>query len=404
MFHVKRWLALVIIMLLSSTLSTSVSASTIQSLPKPAWTFAIPEGHDYISDSNVRVTDQTFHFMSMDNEMYILDKKTGKLLSKTSYTAGSNMFFSFFGTYAQVAPNGNVYILTPVKNGSGIEKQRLTAYHADGKVLWTRYFNEKVRSISGISIMPDGNLFIYLETASERVTSYRYTPQGKFLGKNNWNSSIFNGFVNGLLQTINSTSKASSRMTYYDFRMKQQFQYLFDFKEGMFSGLGPDGLLHFQKNHGNNVISFTAKTKNGKEVWNKKISNVSSYDDLETSMTVKKNVFSNGFTGIQSNGNFFIIDRKGVMQTVPASAKMYQTAPDGTVMLVEKSKILIYKTSESASTKLKLLYTLDTSELIGADPTFVYEGGGVVYVMTDRNLISRLDLTKQPSSNTATNK
>ncbi|MCM3172316.1 hypothetical protein [Paenibacillus sp. MER 99-2] len=395
MLHVKRLIPLVVFLLLSSILAGTVSANNFQKLPKPDWTFSIPDGHEYVSDSNVRIADQTFHFMSMDNQMYNLDKKTGKQLSKTDYTAGSNLIFSFFGTYAQVAPNGNVYILTSIRNSSGVVKPRLTAYHPNGKVLWTKYFDEKIRSLSGISIMPDGNLFVYLETASERVTSYRYSPQGKFLGKNSWNASILYGFVNGLLETTNRTSKTSSRMTYYDFKMKQQFQYHFDFKEGMFSGLGSDGLLHLQKNHGNNVISFTAKTTKGKEVWTQKISNVSYYDDMETSMTVKKNVFSNGFTGIQSNGNFFIIDHKGVMQTVPASAKMYQTAPDGTVMLVEDSKISIYQTSASARTKVKLLHTVNTSELSESDPTFVYEGAGIIYVMTDNAQINRFDLNKQ---------
>lgn len=396
LLYIKRLISLVIILMLSSAFTGTVSANNFQSLPKPDWTFSIPDGHEYLSDSNVRITNQTLNFMSMDNQMYIFDKKTGKQLSKTDYTAGSNLIFSFFGTYAQVAQNGNVYILTSIKNSSGVVKQRLTAYNPNGKVLWMKYFDEKVRSISGVSIMPDGNLFVYLETASERVTSYRYSPEGKFLGKNNWNASILYGFVNGLLETINSTSKTSSRMTYFDFKMKQQFQYHFDFKEGMFSGFGPDGLLHFQKNHGNNVISFSAKTTKGKEVWTKKISNVSYYDDMETSMTVKRNVFSNGFTGIQLNGNFFIIDPKGIMQTVPASAKMYQTAPDGTVMLVENSKISIYQTSASAKTKLKLLHTVNTSELKESDPTFVYEGEGIIYVMTDNVQINRFDLNKQP--------
>jgi hypothetical protein len=398
LLHVKRWVPLLIIMLFSSILTGTASAGTSKKLPDPDWTFFVPEEHSYMSDSNVRITDQALHFMSIDNQMFNLDKKTGKLLSKTSYTAGSNMSFNFFGTYAQTAPNGTVYILTPVKNRSGIEKQRLTAYHANGKVLWTKYFDEKIRSLSGVSVMPNGNLFIYLETASERVTSYRYSPEGKFLGKNNWDASIYNGFVNGLLQTINSTSKTSSRMKFYDFNMRQQFQYNFDFKEGVFSGFGSDGLLHFQKNLDNNVTSFTAKTTSGKVIWSRKINDVSYYQDSTTSVAVSKRVFSNGFTGIRSNGSFFMIDRKGVMQTVPASAQTYQTAGDGTVMLVEDSKISIYQTTASASVQIKLLHTVDITELSSSDPMFVYEGGDIVYVMTDNSKISRLNLNKLPKS------
>jgi hypothetical protein len=387
-------------MLLCSLHPITVSANQFPSLPKPVWTFSVPEERNYMWSSNVRITDKTFNYLSMDDQMYILDKKTGKLSSKTSYTAGSNLSFSFFGTYAQVGQNGTVYILTPIKNATGVLKQRLTAYHPDGRVLWNKYFDEKIRSLSGVSLMPDGNLFVYLETASDRVVSYRYTPQGKLLGKNSWNASIYYGFVNGYLETTNRTSKTSSRITYYDSNMQQDFQYNFNFKEGMYAGLGPDGFLYLEKNLGNNVTSYTAKTKEGKIVWTKKISNVSYREDMKNSVRVGKDVFSIGFTGILSNGNFFIIDRKGVIQTVPASAKSYQTAPDGTVMLVENSRVSIYQASESASTKLKLLHTINTSEIAGSTSTFVYEGGGIVYYMNDSSQIIRYDLNKAPGSNT----
>ncbi|KOY16142.1 hypothetical protein [Paenibacillus xylanivorans] len=121
---------------------------------------------------------------------------------------------------------------------------------------------------------------------------------------------------------------------------------------------------------------------------------------MKNSVREGKDVFSIGFTGILSNGNFFIIDRKGVMQTVPASAKSYQTAPDGTVMLVENSRVSIYQVSESASTKLKLLHTINISEIAGSTSTFVYEGGGIVYYMNDSSQIIRYDLNKAPGSNT----
>ncbi|KGP81353.1 MULTISPECIES: hypothetical protein [Paenibacillus] len=389
-------LAFVIVLFVCSLNPSSVSANQFASLPKPDWTFSVPEEHTYMSNSNVRITDTTYNYLSMDNQMYILNKKTGKLMSSTSYTAGTNLSFSFFGTYAQVDKNGTVYILTPIKNAAGVVKQRLRAYHPDGHVLWDKYFNEKIRSLSGVSLMPDGNLFVYLETASDRVISYRYNPKGKFLGKNTWNASIYYGFVDGYLQTINRTSKTSSRMTYYDSKLKEQFRYNFDFKEGVFAGLGYDGYLYLEKNLGNNVTSFTAKTKEGKVAWTKKISNLIYREGQNNSERVSKDVFSFGFTGILSNGNFIFIDRKGVMQTVKASAKSYQTASDGTVMLVEDSQVSIYQASKSATTKLKLLHTMNTSEIDGSPFSFVYEGGGILYYMNDSSQITRYDLNKSP--------
>lgn len=378
------------ILILALTVPHTVSATTFSTLPEPEWTFTVPDSTSmYLRKHNVRITDKAFYFFENDR-LYILDKKTGKQQASIPYLLGSSVSFAFFGSRAQVGANGNVYILTIHRNAAGAEKERLTAYSANGTKLWVKNFDETIRSNAGVTILGDGTLLIYLETASEKQVTYHYDAPGKLLGKQQWNGATY-GFYNGYLPIYNWTGKASSRVTLYDSQLTKQFSLDLKFDEGAFSGIGADGYAYREIYNGDTKTSivYTQNAK-GKVIWKQTLKGISQVENFEGIVNVGKKGFSLGYTGILDNGDLFWVDKQGRLVTQSASATLYQPAPDNTIMLAEKSRVSIYQASEGAAPSLKLLYTMNT-ESVNNKEDFVYEGDGIIYYIKD-NQIQRLNL------------
>lgn len=393
--YIQTALAAIMTLFLFLALSLHVSANNLDSLPEPDWTFTAPdESNLYLYPGAARFTDTSVYLFASER-LYILDKKTGKQRASISHLVDSKVLFSFFGSRAEVGMDGHVYILTTHENASGALKERLTAYSANGAKLWVKNYDEKVRSNAGVTLLSDGTVLVYLETASEQQTTYRYDSQGKLLGKQQWSGATY-GFSNGYLPLYNWTGKASSRVTFYNSSLVKQFSYDIKFEEGMFLGLAPDGYLYRQlADSAPGTDRLAMFDTRGKLIWNKNLTGNLFILDFKEQMVVGKRGFSAGLVGILGYKELFWIDNQGRMHKASADAPTYyQTAYDNTIMLMEKSKLSIYEAVGSTSPYLKRLHTLSTANLNNKE-NFLYEGEGIVYY-GDKNKLQRLNLAHPP--------
>lgn len=363
-------------------------ASTWTSMPGADWSYTDPNTKDYydeISQFSAQIRNNNLYYFSND-KIHIIDTKTGKHKGSIDYLKNSNMRYSFFGTLSEIDSKGNVYAMTATKNSAGVYLYKLTAYNDTGKKLWEKAYNEKIRSIAGVLTLNNGSIVTYLETGSEKFTTYTYDAKGQLKEKKEWKSYV-NGYQNGYFITVNVIGKQVSKFSFYDDSMKLKFSLNVDFNDGSYySGITPEGLVIFCKyNSTTKKTTYYAKDSTGKKVWSKEFAGQAGRDSLYDHHHPGEGSFKNWFGGTVGD-KFFLIDRKGNAQQLPYGDFYFQTASDQTVMLLHNSKLDIYQASN-----LSLLHSVNLSDANKKDQ-YLYAGSGIVYRIDEKNVISRINI------------
>jgi len=381
----KLFLSTMIVVLL--LLPTQVLARSWTTVPEADWSYTAPNNEDqyaYISQYTSVIRNGNIYYFSND-KIHIVNTNTGKHKASIDYLKNSNLFYSFFGTLAQVDNKGNVYALTATKGSSGVYSYKLTTYNDVGTKLWEKSYNEKIRSIAGVLILDNGSIMTYLETGSEKFVTYTYDTKGNLKAKKEWKSYI-DGYRNGYFTTINVIGKQKSRLSYYDDSMKLKFTQDFNFSDGYYSGITTDGLvIYYKYNSATDKTTYFAKDSTGKKVWSKELSGQAGRDTLYDSHHPGKGTFKNYFGGTVGN-KFFLIDSKGKTKQLTMGDHYFQTADDQTVMLQNDKKLEIYKASD-----LSLLHSMKLTEANKGDQ-FLYAGSGIVYRIDSKNVISKINI------------
>ncbi|GGG88680.1 hypothetical protein [Paenibacillus radicis (ex Gao et al. 2016)] len=368
---------------------TQAFARTWTSIPEAEWSYTDPKTEDYyryISLSASEIRKNNLYYFSSD-KLHIINTNTGKHKATIDYLKNSNVNYSFFGSLAQVDNKGNVYAMTATKNSSGNYAYKLTAYNDAGTKLWEKPYKEKIRSIAGVLTLNNGNIVTYLETASEKFVTYTYDAKGQLKEKKEWKSFI-NGYQNGYFVTVNIIGKQASRFSFYDDSMKLKFSLNVNFKDGYYSGITAEGLIIFYKyNSATNKTTYFAKDQKGKTVWSKELTGQAGRDTLYDHHHHGEGTFTKWYGG-NVGDKFFLIDRKGNTKQLTVGDFEFQTASDETVMLKTNKKVVIYKASN-----LSVLHSITLTEANKEDQ-FLYAGGGIVYRIDEKNVISKMDLGK----------
>ncbi|GBF76684.1 hypothetical protein PA598K_05168 [Paenibacillus sp. 598K] len=378
-------------LMLLSLLPLYAQAQTTTAWPDPEWVYENEELADAIQIDSFRaqIAADALYFFA-DHRLYIVDTTTGKLITVIEYLKGSNFYYEFFGSYAEIGKDGSVYAFTAAKNDKDQDVYTLHAYSQSGEKRWQKTYSEKIRSLVGLDILSDGTILAYLETGSEQYVSYRYDRSGRLLEKKQWTGAIL-GYQNGYLVTARMVRKGTSRFSFYDDQMRLKFSHELSFdKEDRYAGVGPDGQMYlYRYNESAGTTTYSAVSPSGKVVWSKQLKGEPGRDSLYDHHHPGPGSFAAGYAG-SVGGAFFFFDPKGNYHALPSADFYFQTASDGTILQRRDGKLDIYQTPG-----LKRLYTAELSDL-SPGTVFLYEGQGIVYTVSKHNVLQKLDLYHPP--------